>query len=174
MHTRWRPAVPLETAAAYGAPTASANASSKRSIVGPSESRPERSTSATSSSSRSSSQGEERPIVRTDAIRSLRDGGRQLDDVEVVAPALVDAVDRCQVRLLELTRDRPDADLVVVDCAQRCDLGGGADHEDLVRQVEIRPDHERLLDLVAEVLRDPDDRVAGDSREDRHRERRRV
>ena len=36
------PAVPLETAAAYGAPTASAKASSKRSIVGPSESRPER------------------------------------------------------------------------------------------------------------------------------------
>ena len=59
--------MPLDTAAAYGAPTSSANASSKRSIVGPSESRPERSTSATSSSSRSSSHGLERPIVRTAA-----------------------------------------------------------------------------------------------------------
>src|SRR6188508_3380224 len=116
MHTRWRPAVPLETAAAYGAPTAWANASSKRSMVGPSESRPERSTSATSSSSRSSSQEEERPIVRTDATRaSLGDGGRQLDDVEVVGPALVDAVDCREVRLLQLAGDRPHADLVVVD-----------------------------------------------------------
>src|SRR5437764_826426 len=34
---RWRPAVPDETAAAYGAPTRSASISSKRSIVGPSE-----------------------------------------------------------------------------------------------------------------------------------------
>ena len=42
---RCRPAVPLETAAAKGAPTRSAISSSKRSIVGPSESRPERSTS---------------------------------------------------------------------------------------------------------------------------------
>src|SRR6476646_5617155 len=73
-HSRWRPAVPLETAAAYGAPTTSAKASSKRSIVGPSESRPERSTSATSSSSRSSSQGEERLIVRTDATTYATDG----------------------------------------------------------------------------------------------------
>ena len=68
-HRRCRPAVPLETAAAYGAPTRSANASSKRSIVGPSESLPERSTSATSSSSRSSSQGLDSPIVLTAATR---------------------------------------------------------------------------------------------------------
>ncbi len=67
-HRRWSPAVPLETAAAYGAPTASANDSSKRSIVGPSESRPERRTSATSSSSRSSSQGELSPTCRVVAL----------------------------------------------------------------------------------------------------------
>ena len=41
MHSRCRPAVPDETAAAYGAPTFAAISSSKRSIVGPSESRPE-------------------------------------------------------------------------------------------------------------------------------------
>ena len=51
---RWRPDVPDETAAAYGTPTDSAKSCSKRSIAGPSESRPERSTSSTSSSSRSS------------------------------------------------------------------------------------------------------------------------
>src|SRR5262245_838367 len=45
MQSRWSPAVPLETAAAYGAPTTSANATSKRSMVGPSERRPERRTS---------------------------------------------------------------------------------------------------------------------------------
>ena len=39
-HSRCRPAVPDETAAAYGAPTFAAISSSKRSIVGPSESRP--------------------------------------------------------------------------------------------------------------------------------------
>src|SRR5438128_6205213 len=63
---RWSPAVPLETAAAYLAPTRSANAASKRSIHGPSESRPERSTSMTSSSSRSSRYGDESGIGRTD------------------------------------------------------------------------------------------------------------
>ena len=59
MQSRCRPDVPDETAAAYGAPTFAANASSKRSIVGPSESRPERSTSRTSSSSRASMYGPE-------------------------------------------------------------------------------------------------------------------
>ncbi len=54
---RWRPAVPLETAAAWRAPTRSANASSKRAIIGPSDRRPERSTSRRSSSSRSSTNG---------------------------------------------------------------------------------------------------------------------
>ena len=54
---RWRPAVPDETAAQNGAPTASASARSNRGPAGPSESRPERSTSSTSSSSRSSIHG---------------------------------------------------------------------------------------------------------------------
>ena len=45
--SRCSPLVPDETAAAYGAPTFSAKTSSKRSIAGPSESRPERSTSST-------------------------------------------------------------------------------------------------------------------------------
>src|ERR671925_343718 len=91
-HRRWSPAVPLETAAAYGAPTVSANASSKRSIVGPGESRRERSTSTTRSSSRSSSHGRERWTSRVGAFMS-RDSRRRaggLDDVEPVAPAFVD------------------------------------------------------------------------------------
>ncbi len=61
-HSMCRPAVPLDTAAAYGAPTASAKSSSNRSIQGPSDRRPDRSTSTTSSSSLSSSQGAERPM----------------------------------------------------------------------------------------------------------------
>ena len=59
-HSMCSPAVPLETAAAYGAPTRSAKSSSNRSIAGPSESRPERRTSRRSSSSRSSTYGRER------------------------------------------------------------------------------------------------------------------
>ena len=59
LHMRCSPAVPLETAAAYGAPTRSAICSSNFSIHGPSESRPDRRTSRTSSSSRSSSHGRE-------------------------------------------------------------------------------------------------------------------
>src|SRR5262245_40900076 len=106
-------------------------------MVGPSESRPERRTSATSSSSRSSSQGSESEIVRTDATGSLRHGGRQLDHVEVVAPALVHSVDRGEICLLKLARDGADADLLVVDRAQRGDLGRRADHEYLVGEVEV-------------------------------------
>src|SRR5207247_7995921 len=61
------PAVPLETAAAYGAPTRSARSSSKRSIAGPSESWPERKTFRTSSSSRSSMYGRESGTRVSDA-----------------------------------------------------------------------------------------------------------
>ena len=61
---RCRPAVPDETAAQYGAPTASASIASKRGPVGPSERCPERSTWRTRSSSRSSIQGAERLIRR--------------------------------------------------------------------------------------------------------------
>ena len=60
--SRWSPAVPLETAAAYGAPTRSATRRSNSSIVGPSDSRPERRTSSTSSSSRSPIHGFARGI----------------------------------------------------------------------------------------------------------------
>ena len=61
------PRCPDDTAAAYGAPTFSAKSSSKRSIAGPSESRPDRSTSRTSSSSRSSMYGDESGICRMSA-----------------------------------------------------------------------------------------------------------
>ena len=94
------PAVPLETAAAYGAPTRSAKSSSKRSIVGPSESRPERSTSRTSSSSRSSRYGRESGIRRVPVLTPRR--GVRAGVLEPVLPALVGAADGVEVRLLEL------------------------------------------------------------------------
>src|SRR5439155_1321762 len=86
--SRWRPAVPLETAATYGAPMRSASSSSKRSIVGPSESRPERSTSRTSSSSRSSNSGRASGISRTDVPGRpppTAGGARLVGEVEVRA-----------------------------------------------------------------------------------------
>ena len=49
-----------------------------------------------------------------------------------------------EVRLLDRERHRPDADLVVVDGAQRRHLGGSAAHEDLVREVEIGADQSLL------------------------------
>src|SRR2546423_10987376 len=79
---RCSPDVPDDTAAAYGAPVFSANSSSKRSIVGPSESRPERSTSSTSSSSRSSKYGRASGIVFEDKRVSAR-----LTDGHVRVPA---------------------------------------------------------------------------------------
>ena len=71
---RCSPAVPDETAAQCGAPTASASSASKRGPVGPSESQPERSTSSTSSSSRSSIHGALRLIrsVAVDTSAQLR------------------------------------------------------------------------------------------------------
>ena len=57
--SRCNPAVPLDTAAAYGAPTRAAISSSNCSIHGPRDNRPDRSTSRTSSSSRSSIHGRE-------------------------------------------------------------------------------------------------------------------
>ena len=56
-HKRCNPPVPLESAAAYGAPTRSAICSSNRSIQGPRDSRPERSTSTTARSSASPTTG---------------------------------------------------------------------------------------------------------------------
>ena len=70
--SRWSPVVPEETAAAYGAPTRSATSSSNRSIVGPSESLPERSTSRTSSSSRSPRYGPESGTDSTSCLTSVR------------------------------------------------------------------------------------------------------
>src|SRR3954468_18715829 len=60
---RCSPAVPDETAAAYGTPIESASSDSNRGPVGPSDSQPERSTSSTSSSSRSSIHGALRLIL---------------------------------------------------------------------------------------------------------------
>src|SRR5215207_118997 len=161
---RCRPAVPLVTVTAYGAPTRSAKSSSKRSITGPIESLPERSTSRTSSSSRCPMYGLEsgirviattdrrpltpgraglRPGLASEAAkrRYSRFGGSALRDggvLEPVAPALAAAADGFEVGLLERERHRPGRpDLVVVDRADRGHLGRGADHEDLVREVEV-------------------------------------
>ena len=173
MQRRWSPAVPLETAAAYGAPTSSAKARSKRSIVGPSESRPERSTSATSCSSRSSSHGLESPIVRTDATRYAADGDISTASSQwlqrSLRPCTVSRYAACNSRVTGPTpisrssTERTGATSVAVP-----------DHEYLVREVEVGTDEQRLLDAVSEILGDLDDRVACDSGQDRHGQRRRV
>ena len=144
--------MPLETAAAYGAPTASANASSKRSIVGPSDSRPDRSTSTTSSSSRSSSHGlESATCLSADTQASA--GERDISTTSSQSLQRSSApVDRVEVRLLQLERHRADADLPVVDRPHRRDLRRRPDHEDLVREVEVGADEQRLLDGVAELV----------------------
>src|SRR5665647_2051953 len=134
--SRCRPAAPEETAAAYGAPTLAAKASSKRSIVGPSESRPERRTSRTSSSSRASMYGPESGTGITScftrgSFSSLGLGcGRVL---EPLRPPVAAPVHRVEVRLLDLQRDGAGrADDVVVDLADRRHLCCGAHHEHLV------------------------------------------
>ena len=53
---------------------------------------------------------------------------------------------------------------LVVDLADRRHLGGGADHEHLVGEVEVGADQRLLDDAVAEILRDLDHRVARDAR----------
>src|SRR5262249_50115562 len=153
-----RPAVPLETATAYGAPTRSASASSKRWIHGPSDRRPDRRTSRTSSSSRSSIHGRESGIsvpenadafsgvevcliaslarlgARLRRASSFGGRGRHRGVLEPVRPALAAAADGVEVRLLDLERDRSRrADDVIVDLADRRHLCGGPAHEDLVR-----------------------------------------
>src|SRR6478672_7148648 len=171
---RWRPAVPEETAAQWGAPTASASIDSKRGPVGPSESQPERSTSSTSSSSRSSIHGALR-LIRSVAVDTRVSAARELRyGVEPLLPALTRATNGVEIRLLDRERDLTDADLVVVDRAQRRHFGSGAAHEHLVRQIEIRADDRLLDDRVAEVLCDLRDRVAGDTWENPGREIGRV
>src|SRR5207247_566525 len=188
--SRCKPAVPLETAAANGAPTRSATSSSKRSIVGPSESRPERSTSSTSSSSRSPIHGRasgtsfragragsrvSRPERRDKlAIRKMRQhfsdlsfGRGALGVFEPLGPPLAAASNGVDVRRLELERDRADAELDVVDLPQRSHLSGGAAHEGLVGEVEIRADQALLDDAVADGLRDLDQRGGRDPGQER-------
>ena len=60
----------------------------------------------------------------------------------------------------------------VVHLADRRHLGGRSGHEDLVGGHEVGADQVLLLDGVAEVLRDLDQRVARDPGQDRGRERR--
>jgi hypothetical protein len=84
-------------------------------------------------------------------------------------------VHRVEVRLLDLLRHRSGrTDDVIVHLADRRHLGGRADHEDLVGEIEIGADQRLLDDAVTEVLRDLDDGVARDADEDRRREVRRV
>ena len=144
---RCSPAVPDETAAQYGAPTASASSASNRGPVGPSESCPERSTSSTSSSSRSSIHGLESAIRRAgvDAHARVMLGHK----LAPLRPAVARAAHRVEIGLLQLARDVPDADLVIVDRPQRRHLGGGAAHEHLVGEIQVGADQVLLDDLVA-------------------------
>ena len=168
------PAVPLETAAAYGAPTRSAKSSSNRSIAGPSDSRPERRTSRTASSSRSSRYGREsgtRVSVFTPPLAPRSRPSR----TRATAPSARSCrgtVSRYAVWSSFVTG--PGGPMhAVVHLADRRHLGGGAGHEDLVGRYEIGADQVLLLDRVAEVLRDLDQRVTRDPGQDRRRERRR-
>ena len=72
---------------------------------------------------------------------------------------------RCTTRVI--SPGSPGADRVVVDLADRGQLGGGARHEDLVGEVELAAGDVALDDLVAEVLGDLDRRQAVDAAEDR-------
>ena len=105
--------------------------------------------------------------AEVDPVRRDAHAARELRHVvEPLRPPLALAADGVEVRRLQLQRDSADAELVVVDRAQRRHLGGGAAHEHLVGQVEVGAD-ERLLDhAVAEVLGDLLDRVARDARQD--------
>src|SRR5918996_1284570 len=169
---RWSPAVPLETAAVWGAPTCSASAASKRSIIGPRERRPERSTSRTSSSSRPSIQGAESGISR--AKLGAGSGRRLLGVLDPAGPARVTPTDGVEVGRLDPLRHRPGrADLVVVHRTHRRHPGGGAAHEDFVGEIELRADDLPLLHGVPECLCDLDHRLARDPGQDRGREVRR-
>src|SRR5438046_7722457 len=55
------------------------------------------------------------------------------------------------------------ADLAVVDRAHGNDLGGSAGEERLLDGVEVAPEQVGLRDLVAQVARDRDHRVARDA-----------
>src|SRR6266516_3365524 len=102
------------------------------------------------------------PVCRCSSL-----GRGALGVLEPLRPALAAASNGVDVRRLELERDRADAELDVVDLPQRSHLSGGAAHEGLVGEVEIRADQALLDDAVADVLRDLDHRVARDPGQDR-------
>ena len=153
---RCRPAVPDETAAQYGAPTASARSASKRGPVGPERELPR-------------AQHLEHELL----VALVDPGSGEVDRARVArlltrarvmlgtssrhcAQRSLCAANRVEVRLLQLARDRADADLLVVDRAHRRHLGGGAAHEHLVGEVQVGADQVLLDHLVAEVGGDLD------------------
>ena len=154
--SRCSPAVPLETAAAYGAPHA----------LGEPAPRTGRSRARARAGRNAAPRGRALPRARRETARE-RDPpvpeltprrGRGADVVEPVRPALAPAAHGVEVRGLDLERDRPGADRSVVDLAYGRHLRGRAAHEDLVGEVEVGADEVRLLDRVAEILRDLDHR----------------
>src|SRR3954467_6602233 len=108
--------------------------------------------------------------------RDLRGGRLHRHGVEPLAVALGAAVERVLERALDGARDLAGvalADRMVVDLAQRRELGGRAGDEHLVGEVELGAGDVALDHLKAEVVRDLDDRLAVDAVEDRGRLRRR-
>ena len=99
----------------------------------------------------------------------LRRLGRHLHDVEPGGVAWIASVQGVVEHALDRLRDRTrasGADHVVVDLANGHQLGGGSRQEDLVGEVQLGPREVALDDLVAEVRRDRDDRLAADPVED--------
>src|SRR5665647_1887608 len=84
-----------------------------------------------------------------------------------VRELLVASLDDGVEPLLDATRQRPGlADEVVVDLADRHDLGGRAGEEELVGEHHVAARTRALADLDAHAPGDPHDAVAGDAFED--------
>src|SRR5665647_1566246 len=84
-----------------------------------------------------------------------------------VRELLVTSLDDGVELLLDATRQRPGlADEVVVDLADRHDLGGRAGEEELVGEHHVAARKRALADLDAHAPGDPHDAVAGDAFED--------
>src|SRR5262245_36328018 len=117
------------------------------------------------------------PNTTGDSLRRL--AKRRFFRIDVSEPAVGVghlAVDDVEERLLQRGGDRTaaaDADLNLVDRADRRHLSSGADDEHFVGDIERLARNVRFGHAVAEIARESDDRITRDAAEYRRRERRR-